>query len=205
MRRTVSFLVLLFVLAPAAFAQLPTPGDSYDPAKHENPIITFVESKDFKPSTYNEATKSADLTLLGLSKEEGTLDRIAIAEVGIKKVDVLQHRMDVTFNPVVRQTFKLVEGGEMVLHSFKTPKLPLPRELQDALLQEALASVKKKPSERRFGPAGAPEQLALRGTRALLFDRDGDLTIAWQEEGVTYTAEAKVPRKSFFRLLSDLL
>ena len=142
---------------------------------------------------------------MGLSKEEGTLQDVALAEVGIKKVDVLQRRMEISFSPVVRQTFKLVGGGEMILHSFKSPKVPLPLEMQDALLQEAIASVKKKPSERRFGPVSAPEQLALRGTRALLFEKDNQLIIAWQEEGVTHTAASSLPRKSFFRLLDDLL
>ena len=59
---------LLVVLASAAvFAQVPPPGTPYDSSRHSNPIITFVENRDFKPSDYEQAKKAAGIELLGLS------------------------------------------------------------------------------------------------------------------------------------------
>lgn len=200
-----AFMFLLLMLACCvARAQVP-PGEPYDPSRHVNPIVTFVDSKAFRPSTFKEAQDATDITLLGLSRDEGTLVSVEIALPTLKRVDVLGRKTDVTFYPVIRQKFKLSAGGEMTLYSFKKPKVPPPPELYGMIYQDALSPRKRKPNERRFGSADAPERLQIRGAGALLFDKDGELTLAWEEGGVTYAATTTSPRRSFFRLLEDLL
>jgi len=56
----------------------------------------------------------------------------------------------------------------------------------------------------RFGGT-APEQLEIRGARGLLFDKEGQITIYWQEEGVGHVAMASLARQELFRVVDDLL
>src|SRR3989442_341808 len=58
--------------------------------------------------------------------------------------------------------------------------------------------------EMRFGGT-APEQLEIRGARGLLFDKEGQITIYWQEEGVGHVAMASLARQELFRVVDDLL
>src|SRR5205823_2184922 len=72
--------LLVFVFLPiAAMAQTPPPGSPYDPARYPNPIITFVEDKDFKDADYAQVRKDAGIEILGLSQSEGKSDTLAIA------------------------------------------------------------------------------------------------------------------------------
>src|SRR2546429_9460113 len=72
--------LLLFALLPiAAMAQTPPPGNPYDPARYPNPIITFVEEKDFKDGDYAQVEKDAGIEILGLSQSEGKRDTLSIA------------------------------------------------------------------------------------------------------------------------------
>src|SRR5438132_12687052 len=61
----VALFVLVLLLSTFAIAHTPPPGAPYDASKHPNPIVTFVEEKDFKPVKYDEAKKSAGIELLG--------------------------------------------------------------------------------------------------------------------------------------------
>ena len=57
--------VLMLGLFPvAALAQTPPPGNPYDPARYPNPIITFVEDKDFKEADYAAVQKDAGIEIL---------------------------------------------------------------------------------------------------------------------------------------------
>ena len=197
MFRTVTFLSLILA-STAVFGQTPPPGAPYDATKHPNPIITYVENKDFKPGT-------ADMDLLGFSESEGKRESVEIAEGKyVKNMSILTIRTEVTFYPVVRQRFKLSGGVDLVLHSFRFPKVALPRDFTRFVLHEAATEKKKKPGEMRFGGA-APEQLEIRGIPGLLFDKDGEITIYWVEEGVGHTATASMPRRELFRVIEDLL
>ena len=71
-------------------------------------------------------------------------------------------------------------------------------------MNEAAVERKKKPAEMRFGGA-KPEVLEIRGARALLFEKDGSLTVYWQEQGVGHTATASMPRQTLFEIIEDLL
>src|SRR5207253_10761961 len=124
----------------------------------------------------------------------------------VKNMLILSIRTDVTFYPVVRQKFKLSEGADLVLYSFRFPKVPaLPQDFARIVLNEAALEKKKKPSEMRFGGA-KPETLEIRGARALLFENDdGQLTVYWQENGVGHALTAMLPRKELFEIIEGLL
>ena len=199
--------LLVFALLPtAAIAQTPPPGNPYDPARYPNPIITFIEDKDFKSGDYAQVQKDAGIDILGLSQSEGKRDALSMAPGRfVKSMTILGNiKSDVTFYPVVRQTFKLTDGGDLLLHSFKFPRVSLPQDFRRAILNEAAVEKKKKPSEMRFGGM-APEVLEIRGTDALLFEKDGKITIYWEEAGVGHTATSMLGRRDLFRVIEDLL
>src|SRR5438105_1600795 len=144
MFRIATFLLVLFASA-SAFAQTPPPGSPYDPSKHPNPIITFVEEKDFKPGTAQQAKKDAGLDLLSLSQDEGKRQSIEIADGRfVKNMPILSIRTDVTFYAVVRQKFQLNGGADLVLYSFRFPKVALPKDFTRIVLNEAAVEKKKK-------------------------------------------------------------
>jgi len=203
------FPVVMFLFAllfsSVAAAQTPPPGAPFDASKHPNPIVTFVEEKDFKPVTYDKAKADAGIELLGLSQDEGKRGSVDLADGRLaKNMSILNFRTDVTFYPVVRQKFRLASGSDLILYSFRFPKVTLPREYARKILNEAAIEKKKKPSEMRFGGT-APEQLEIRGARGLLFDKDGQITVYWQEEGVGHVAMASLERQELFRVVDDLL
>jgi hypothetical protein len=204
MFRAATFLALIFSSA-AVFAQTPPPGAPFDSSKHPNPIITFVETKDFKPAASDQVRNDTDIELLGFSQDAAKRESIAIASGRfVKNMSILGVRTDVTFYPVVRQSFKLKEGPEVVLYSFRFPKVALPQDFTRIVLNEAAIERKKKPAEMRFGGA-KPETLDIRGARALLFENDGQTTVYWQEQGVGHTVTSSVPRKQLFEIIEDLL
>jgi hypothetical protein len=208
MFRPVTFLLTVAAVllsGTIAFAQTPPPGAPFDASKHSNPIITFVEMKDFKPVPSDQAGKSSGLELLGISQKEGKRESVEIADGRfVKNMSILGIRTDVTFYPVVRQKFKLTSGADLVLHSFRFPKVNLPPDFTRIVLNEAALERRKKPSEMRFG-GEKPEVLEIRGARGLLFENDGQITVYWQEDGVGHTATAMMPRQEFFELIEDLL
>jgi hypothetical protein len=201
MNRMATFLLLLAV-SPAALAQVP-PGANYDPAKHVNPVITYVLAKDFKPSNYQEAGESAGIQLMGLSKEVGTLQGVDLAVPAENVSRDLRLDSNAKFYPVVRQTFKLLEGGEMELYSLKAPKVA---DSQMARLSVGgIPRGRRDPKDKRLGTAGAPEETEIRGRKGAIFDKDGALTLVWEEQGVIYTATSTLPRKRLLNIVDDLL
>ena len=204
MFRTATFLLMAFN-STMIFAQTPPPGAPFDASKHPNPIITFVETKDFTPAVSDKAKKDAGIDLLGLSQDEGKRESIAIAGGRfVKNMPILRVRTDVTFYPVVQQKFKLSQGSDLVLYSFRFPKVALPQDFTRIVLNEAALEKKKKPGEMRFGGV-APETFEIRGARALLFESAGQITVYWQELGIGHTATSSLPRNELFRIIEDLL
>jgi len=203
--RPVALFLGILALSPVAMAQTPPPGAPFDASKHPNPIITFVEEKDFRPVSYEQAKKDAGIEFLGLSQDEGKRESVEMADGRfVKNMSILNFRTDVTFYPVVRQKFKLAGGMDLVLYSFKFPRVALPREYARIILNEAAIEKKKKPSEMRFGGT-APEQLEIRGARSLLWKKDGQTTIYWQEDGVGHVVMGMLDQQELFRVIEDLL
>ncbi len=182
------------------------PGPPYDAAKHVNPILTYVVSKDFKTATYKEAQEAANVSLLNLSKDTGVRQSIELADPATSSQKDMKLPVKATFYPVVRQTFKLKDGGTLVLCSFKAPKITGTENGGGGLSIGGLPGRRGNDAKnKRFGTAGAPEELEVRGRRGLMFDIDGELTLSWHEDGVVHTATAKLPLKAFFQVLDDLL
>jgi hypothetical protein len=126
MLRTATFLLLLCGTV-TALAQTPPPGVPFDANKHPNPIITYVEEKDFKATTPEQVRKEAGIDLLGLAQDEAKRESLEMADGKfVKNLPILNLRSDVTFYPVVRQTFKLTTGSDLVMYSFRFPKVALP-------------------------------------------------------------------------------
>src|SRR5579871_4251129 len=120
MTRIATFLLVAIALATVAISQgreprppeIP-PGPAYDAAKHPNPLITYVQTKDFKTVTYKEAQDAVDFPLLGVSKETGSVDTIAVAQPPADPQKELKLNVKATFYPVVRQVFKITKAGEV--------------------------------------------------------------------------------------------
>ena len=204
MLRKTSFIALMLLCLPL-WAQVP-PGDPYDPAKHPNAIITYVLSRDFKASAYAEAAKEAGIELLGLAQPEAIRQSIEMAAGGIRKTNILGRSVEVVYYPVVRQTFKLSGGEDITLSAFKFPRISsIPPGAIPAVLDQAAREKKKNPQEMRFGGTEMPEQFRIRGSDALLFDKDGVVTAYWTEDGVGYTATGKMDRRRLFGIIEDLL
>jgi hypothetical protein len=208
--KRIGLFVAAVALSLSAFAQgqrarpieIP-PGPTYDAAKHVNPMITFVQAKDFKSATYKEAQDIVDFPLLGISKETGSLDSISVAQPPVDASKELRLNVKATFYPVVRQIFKIAGGGEVVLYSFKTPRVQdnsFPRLGVGGMSNRGLDNSKK-----RLGSVNLPEELEVRGLHGLLFEQDKTLTVAWQEEGVIYTATSSLSRQALFDVIDDLL
>jgi len=205
MFRAATFLLAVSTTA-VAFAQTPPPGTPFDASKHPNPIVTYVETKDFKPVAPDRVKSEAGIDLLGFSQDEGKRESLEIADGRfVKNMSILGIRTDVTFYPVVRQKFKLTDSGaDLVMYSFRFPKVALPPDFTRVVLNEAAIEKKKKPSEMRFG-GEKPETFSIRGAGALLFEKDGQTTVYWQEDGVGHTVTANLPRKELFGIIEDLL
>ncbi len=188
----------------AASAQVPA-GDPFEAKKHPNPIVTFVESKHFKPTDYNTARDRADIELLGLSRDEGHRESVEITRSDARKLKILGRKTEVLFFPVVKQNFRLADEGLLVLYSFKDPRPDIPSEYRVSILNEHAFREHKKPKDGRFGLSTPPERLGIRGSAALLFDNDGELTLFWQDRGVSHAASGSMSREMLFWLVEDLL
>ena len=56
----------------------------YPKAGDPNPIVTFVEEKDFKPTQAAQVKKDAGVDLLGLSQDEGKRQSIESERSGLE-------------------------------------------------------------------------------------------------------------------------
>ncbi len=212
----ISTFLLAIALPAAALAQgsrapvspIP-PGANYDPAKHINPVITYVQSKDFQPSTMKDAEGATDIQLLGLSKEVGTIQSIDLAKPSADMSKELKMDIRGTFYAVVRQTFKLSDGGELILCSLKPPRIQSMGSYGQPRMSTGLpfptGGKNAKDKDKRFGAVSPPEELEVRGLRGLIFDQENSITIAWVEDGVIHTATSSLSRRAMYRVLDDLL
>ena len=201
----VAVFLLVVLLAGIAAAQTPPPGAPFDASRHPNPIVTFVEEKDFNPTPYDQAKKTAGIELLGLSQDEAKRESVDLADGRfVKNMNIIGFRTDVTFYPVVRQKFKLTNGSDFTLYSFRFPKVALPPQYARIILNEAAVEKRKKPSEMRFGGNPA-EELEIRGFRGLLWEKDGQITVYWQEQGIGHVVMSPLPRRDLFEVIDDLL
>ena len=206
--RIVTFVAAL-LFAATAMGQVP-PGVPYLPAKHPNPVVTYVTNKDFKVTTYAAAQKLAGFDPLGLSGKEGKRISMESAQPmppsrKIKFPDDDYPEVKVDFYPVLRQTYMLSGGGQLVLDAFRFPRVPIPLNLLTGVLNTAAFRPGDKEWKARFGPAVAPERLMVRGVAALLFDDNKEFNLFWREGNECYAAKTKAPRADLMRMIEDLL
>jgi hypothetical protein len=203
-RHRVFVVAALLLFSGSILGQIP-PGVSYDSARHPNAILTYVTNEDFVPVAYSEARDAGDIELLALSQDEGKRESIALAALAnrTRKIRILGRDVEVFFYPVIRQTFTLTAGGQLVLHSFKFPRTSIP--VPDEVLHEAAFEKTKNPEEGRFGLSPIPEEIEVRRGSGLLFEDGEQRTIFWVEQGVVHTAEMEGPTDELLWLIDDSL
>ena len=207
--RTFMFAFALFFLGTCALAQVP-PGVPFDPARHPNPIETFLRNQDFKPATYAEARKMVGFDPLGLSgKEAKTISiEIGVPESTTQKIMLPNDdfpAIKVEFLPVFRQMYMLNTGEMLTLDAFKFPHVPIPLNEITNVLNTAAFRPGSKTWKARFGPTLPPERLTVRDTAALLFDDNKEFVLFWREGEDCYVIKTKAPREVLLRLMDDLL
>jgi hypothetical protein len=192
----------LLAFSTLAVAQVPA-GVPYDAKKHPNPIVTWVNEKDFQKSSFLEAAEKAGVELMSLSKEEGerTAVQIAVPATSRVKLRLVQDEFEVTFYPVVRQNYKLKSGKMLQLYTFRFPRaLTTADVLNRAAFQKPPRGVLP-----RFGELTLPERMDIRDVPGLYFD-DGKLrTIYWFELNAGYSITTDADKDELFKVLDDLL
>ena len=206
--RTTTFLAA-FLCAVTAFSQVP-PGVPYNPAKHPNPIVTYIQTKDFRKTTYADAKKVSGFDPLGLSEKEGERQSIEIAEPKptTQKIALPNDEfplIKVEYFPVVRQTYILKTGVALVVDAFKFPKVPIPMNDLTQTLNDAAFRPGDKFWKSRWGPYTIPERIDVRGVAALLFDDNHELVLFWRDGTECYVVKTKASRTDLFRIVADLL
>ncbi|HET9220657.1 MAG TPA: hypothetical protein VFR18_27000 [Terriglobia bacterium] len=194
--------LLVLVGATAARAQVPA-GVPYDARKHPNPIITWVEQKDFVNVPYAEAAARVGVELMSLSKEhaERTMVEVATPPNGPQKIRNYGEEYEATFYPVMRQTYKLKSGNTFLLYTFR-----FPRALTSAdFLNITAFGRPPRGVTPRFGPSVIPDRIDIRGVPGLYFDNGRQRTIYWYELEAGHSVTTNATKEELFEVLKDLL
>jgi hypothetical protein len=202
-RRMSGVLLCLAILcSTSAFAQVPA-GVPFDPKKHPNPIVTWVGEKDFARASFSDAAERVGVELMSLSREEGerTAVEIAAPATARQKVRIFGEEYEVTFYPVMRQTYKLKSGSSFQLYTFRFPRAMT---TADFLNQTAFGRPPRG-SQPRFGEAPVPDRIDIRGMPGLYFDDGKRRTLYWFELGAGYSVTTDAPKEELFQVLEDLL
>ena len=194
---------LLLLLASVLLAQVPA-GVPYDPAKHPNPIVTWVQVKDFRTSTFSAAAEAVGVDLVSLSQSEGQRESVELAsppQGGRQKVRIYGQEYEVTFYPVIRQNYKLKSGHSFVLYSFR-----FPRALTTAdFLNDVAFARPPRGMTPRFGNMALPDRIEIRNQPGLYFEDGTRRHVYWFERGTAHSATTEAPKDELFRVLDDLL
>jgi len=200
--RIFTFAIPALIVSATLLAQVPA-GIPYEPKKHPNPIVTWVNDKDFQKSTFLEAADKAGVELMSISKDEGerTTVEIAVPSTSRVKLRTSDEQFEVTFYPVVRQNYKLKSGKTLQLYTFR-----FPRALTTAdVLNRAAFGPFRRGAVPRFGSLTVPDRIDIRDVPGLYFD-DGQLrTVYWFELGAGYSITTDAGKDELFRVLDDLL
>ena len=194
--------ILVSALASTLLAQVPA-GLPFDPSKHPNPIVTWVESKNFKTATFAEAVAVVAVDTMSLSQEQGSRESVELANPSParQRVRMAGENVDVTFYPVMRQNYKLKSGHTFVLYTFR-----FPRALTGADVLNAAAFGRPARGETpRFGSVPQPDRIEIRGYPGLYFENPKQRSVYWFELGAAHSATTDAPKDQFFDILEDLL
>jgi len=201
--KLISLGVLILVLGAAvAYSQVPA-GVPYDPKKHPNPIVTWIEQKDFQKVPFAEASGKVGVELMSLSRDEGerTSVELATPPSARQKIRSYGEEYEATFYPVMRQTYKLKSGSTFLIYTFRFPRAMT---TADFLNMTAFGKPPRGITP-RFGSSPLPDQIDIRGVPGLYFDDGKKRTIYWFELGAGYAVTTDAPKEELFRVLEDLL
>jgi hypothetical protein len=196
-----SFLMLLTALA--AFGQVPA-GMPYDPGKHPNPIVTWVNEKDFRRVPFAEAAEKVGVELMSLSREVGERQfvELAVPSTSKQKLRIANEEFEVTFYPVMRQTYRLKSGKAFVLYTFRFPRALTTSEV----LNDVAFRTPPRGTVPRFGPLALPDRIDIRGVPGLYFDNHGGhRTTYWFEMEAGFAVTTNAGKEDLFKVLEDLL
>jgi hypothetical protein len=189
-------------LSAVLLAQVPA-GLSYDPGKHPNPIVTWVQTKDFKPTTYLAAMEAVGVDTMSLSQDLGRRESVELATPtpARQKIRIFGAETEVTFYPVMRQNYKLKSGRTFVLYTFRFPRALTTAELLNA------AAFERHPrgTAPRFGSTPIPDRIEIRDSPGLYFEIGMERIMYWFELGAGHTAISDATRDEFLDTLDDLL
>jgi hypothetical protein len=196
-------LILILLTTTTAYAQVPA-GMPYDPGKHPNPIVTWVSEKDFKRVSFAEAAEKVGVELMSLSRDvaERQFVEIAVPPASKQKLQIMEVEFEVTFFPVMRQTYRLKSGKAFVLYTFR-----FPRAITSADVLNGVAF--DRPPRGilpRFGSLSLPDRIDIRGTPGLYFDNhSGHRTIYWFEMDAGFSVTTNASKEELFKGVEDLL
>jgi len=198
----VATIAVLLGIASTLLAQVPA-GMPFNPAKHPNPVVTWVEEKNFKTTTFSAAVSAVGVDTMSLSQDQGRRESVELAtpSPSRQKVRMAGEEVDVTFYPVMRQNYKLKSGHTFVLYTFR-----FPRALTSAdVLNQAAFGRPIRGASPRFGSLPLPDRIEVRGNPGLYFENSKQRTIYWFELGAGHAASSDASKDEFFDVLEDLL
>jgi hypothetical protein len=201
-RMRITTIGLLCGIASTLLSQVPA-GVPFNPARHPNPIVTWVEEKNFKPATFSEAVAVVGVDTMSLSQNEGRRESVELASPSParQRVRLAGEDVDVTFYPVMRQNYKLKSGHSFVLYTFR-----FPRALTSAdVLNQAAFDRPIRGATPRFGSLPVPDRIEIRGHPGLYFENSKQRSVYWFELGAAHSATTDASKDEFFDVLEDLL
>ena len=198
---TCAILAAASVTVPV-FGQVPA-GVPYEPNKHPNPIVTWVKEKDFRKTSLVDAAATIGVELMSLSKDQGERVSVEIASPSPakQKIQIINEEYEVTFYPVMRQTYKLKSGKTFVLYTFKYPRaLTTPEFLNRTAFGRA-----PRGTVPRFGPVPFLERIDIRVVPGIYMVLGQSRTVYWFELGAGYSVTTDAPKDELFKVIEDLL
>jgi len=184
------------------YAQVPA-GVPYETGKHPNPIVTWVNEKDFKSVPFGEAAEKVGVELMSLSRDQGQRLSVEVASPSTarQKVRIVGEEYECTFYPVMRQIYKLKSGNTFTLYTFRFPRALTTAEF----LNQAAFGRPPRGYTPRFGSLPLPDKMDIRDAPGLYFDDGKHRTVYWFELGAGYSVTTDAPKDELFKVLDDLL
>src|SRR5436190_9480128 len=101
-RMRITRIALLCGIASTLLAQVPA-GVPFNPDRHPNPIVTWVDEKNFKMTTFSTAVAAVGVDTMSLSQDRGRRDSVELASPSParQKLRMVGEEVEVTFYPVM--------------------------------------------------------------------------------------------------------
>ena len=201
-RMRITTWALLCGVTSTILAQVPA-GIPFNPAKHPNPIVTWVEEKSFRTTTFSAAVAAVGVDTMSLSQDQGHRDSVELASPSParQKLRMAGEEFEVTFYPVMRQNYKLKSGHIFVFYTFRFPRALTSSDV----LNQAAFGRPLRGATPRFGAIPVPDRIEIRGNPGLYFENPKERSVYWFELGAAHAATTDAPKDELFDVLEDLL